>query len=258
MFVSCSKDWKVISATNVMNTTNGKESILTKEEEIKSAYSLSTLPAVRDSFALHEFNTTSVIPVYTFAICAGAFAEENDFSYNKDDKLPMFNIYCRASYLKQLDSFNIFKTAKLALGWFKEHFSVAPENKYDFVFVPGLKMIAMENYGCITFDDKFLDPTQTSIKNSYFHYLIVHELVHTWFGNSVTPEWWDDLWLNEAFATFLSYLCLKQLADRSPDEMGEFSNIWLLFNKQKAKGIIYDQFRTTHKVRDNVEDTAHS
>jgi hypothetical protein len=133
-----------------------------------------------------------------------------------------------------------------------------PYKKFDFVFVPELKIVAMENVGCITFDDKFIEPNRTSVENTYFHSIIVHELVHTWFGNYVTPEWWDDLWLNESFATFLSYLCLQQIAEVDNNYMSEYKVMWLQFAKSKTETIKRDQYSNTHKIRDICEDTSHA
>jgi hypothetical protein len=181
-------------------------------------------------------------------------------------------IFVRASQEKNLDSFSIFKTTKDVLKWFRENLTSAmPYKKIDHVFIPDFKPVAMENVGCITYNDSFLDPTQTILESSYFHMIIAHELSHTWFGNYVTPEWWDDLWLNESFATFLAHLALKQIGDKNAEikelkqSKGKKRNLyniheyqWLLFNRWKSKAVVYDQYKTTHKIRDDVEDTSHA
>ena len=87
------------------------------------------------------------------------------------------SIYVRKSLSKSVNCIQVFNTAKECLKWYSENISdIIPLNKIDHVFVPDLTMIAMENAGCITYDDKFLDPSQSSNDNTYFNMLIAHEL----------------------------------------------------------------------------------
>lgn len=257
LITACPEGWKVISTMNKKNEVVNKFEITAREKEINST--LLNIPKIREDFTIHEFETTPAIAMYTFAVCAGNFAEIEDFSYDKDDKLPQIRLYCRGFIEKAVDPFNIFKTAKETLKWFRENLtSFQPFEKFDLVFVPNFKQIAMENVGCITFDDKFLEPVQTPVETAYFHSLIAHEFAHTWFGNHVTPEWWDDLWLNESFSTFLSYLCLKQISENVEKHMEDFHIMWLLFSRAKSNAVVYDQYKSTHKIRDTVTDTAHA
>jgi aminopeptidase N len=87
------------------------------------------------------------------------------------------SVFVRRSLSKSVNSFQIFKIAKECLKWYLENISdVMPINKIDHVFVPDLKSIAMENVGCFTYDDKFLDSSQSANDNAYFHMIIAHEL----------------------------------------------------------------------------------
>lgn len=78
----------------------------------------------------------------------------------------------------------------------------------DFTFLPNLEIEAMEHVGLVTFDDEiYLREEHEADENYYLYrtYIIIHELVHMYFGNSVTLNFWDEVWLNESFATFFGY-----------------------------------------------------
>jgi len=68
----------------------------------------------------------------------------------------------------------------------------------------------MENVGCITYRDGYLSRGEklTRYRQEYVYNVILHEVSHMWFGNLVTPKWWDGLWLNEAFADMISFMCM--------------------------------------------------
>ena len=106
-----------------------------------------------------------------------------------------------------------------------------PFSKYDQVFVPEYNSGAMENVGCVTYNEAYLfrdkatDNEQLDRAETF-----LHELAHMWFGNLVTMRWWDDLWLNESFATYISYLAMT--------EATRFTNAWKVFNaRHQALGL---------------------
>jgi aminopeptidase N len=85
--------------------------------------------------------------------------------------------------------------------------------KYDQIFVPEFNSGAMENVGCVTFNENMLKrgdrmtlSDRLSLANTN-----LHELAHQWFGNLVTMKWWNDLWLNESFATYMAYLSMTSI-----------------------------------------------
>jgi aminopeptidase N len=84
-----------------------------------------------------------------------------------------------------------------------------PFAKHDHVFTPEHSFDAMENVGCVTYHERLLETSSISDKITLESH-ILHEIAHQWFGNLVTPQWWDELWLNESFATFLSFLALEK------------------------------------------------
>ncbi len=88
----------------------------------------------------------------------------------------------------------------------------------------------MENVGCVTFSEEYLfrDEMPSLAKRLQFANTNLHELAHMWFGNLVTMRWWDDLWLNESFATFMSYLAMEQSQD-----LKYFKHHWIEFLDEK-------------------------
>ena len=111
----------------------------------------------------------------------------------------------------------------------------------------------MENVGLVTYNELYCwkdKPTQQ--RRAKFSITVLHELAHMWFGNLVTMTWWDDLWLNESFATFISFLCQSQAVN------DEYTNTWVAFNNMKGFAYREDQKDTTHPVMGDITDTEES
>jgi len=95
----------------------------------------------------------------------------------------------------------------------------------------------MENVGLITYRDQFIqrDEFFTEQKKQYTRMVILHEVSHMWFGNLVTMKWWDDLWLNESFANFVSYLSLDE-----GEGTKHYAGAWSMFLDESFWGLTTD------------------
>jgi puromycin-sensitive aminopeptidase len=123
--------------------------------------------------------------------------------------------------------------------------------KLDQVGVPDFEAGAMENAGLVTYREValLLDPAIASLaQKKRVAEVVTHELAHQWFGNWVTMQWWDDLWLNEAFATWMAY----KVVDRWQPKW----RVWLDFDQGKAAAMHLDALRSTHPIRAEVRNAA--
>ena len=121
--------------------------------------------------------------------------------------------------------------------------------KLDQIGLPDFEFGAMENAGLVTYRETalLLDPAATSLPvKKRVAEVVTHELAHQWFGNWVTMDWWDDLWLNESFATWMAY---KIVAGWKPEW-----RIWLDFDQGKAAALGLDALRSTHPIHAEVRN----
>lgn len=164
-------------------------------------------------------------------------------------------IYARKSLLAQVTDFNeMFKVTQTGIRFYEKLFGKKyPFNKYDQVFVPEHNYGAMENVGCVTYNELYLyiGTTPTLAKRLRFSITNLHELAHMWFGNLVTMKWWDDLWLNESFATYMSFLSMT-----GSEELQYFDTAWTTFLRYKFWGINTDQKSSTHSICCDIKSTA--
>ena len=118
-----------------------------------------------------------------------------------------------------------------------------PYGKLDLLAVPDFEFGAMENAGAVTFRETLLlvDPkTVTLVEKKRVAEVITHELAHMWYGDLVTMAWWDDLWLNEAFATWMAF---KIVDDWKPEW-----KMWLDFESHRAPAFALDALESTHPI----------
>ncbi|EGR28567.1 hypothetical protein IMG5_172390 [Ichthyophthirius multifiliis] len=202
------------------------------------------------------FKKTKLLPSYLFAIMAGPYKEIT--CQNSYKKIPM-KIYVRESlmkYLLKLSDF-IFEITNKSMQIFEDLFQTEfVFSKYDQIFVPELTWGAMENASIVAISENSLFREDVdSTKKTRLGMTVSHELSHHWFGNYVTMKWWNDVWLNESFADFISHYALYLIQKNSPSEH-LLGDIWTVFNTRKAWGYKCDQQVTTHPISsDNLNNT---
>ncbi|MET0789765.1 MAG: aminopeptidase N [Cellulomonas sp.] len=206
---------------------------------------------VEKGTATWSFETTPRISSYITAIIAGPYHAEHRELTSADGRAIPLGVYCRGSLAEHLDTDNIVDITRAGFEFYEEAFGVPyPFAKYDQLFVPEFNAGAMENAGAVTFLESYVFrskvPEATIERRAV---TILHELAHMWFGDLVTMRWWDDLWLNESFATYISTLCQA--------EATEYTTAWTTFaNTEKAWAYAQDQLPSTHPIAADIPDVA--
>jgi aminopeptidase N len=213
---------------------------------VSASLAESTEPA-DDGRRRHRFSRTERFSTYLFPLVGGPYEVIRD----EHRGIPLA-LYTRRSLARQMasDSEELFEVTKQGFDYYAELFAQPyPFSKYDQLFMPEFNVGAMENVGAVTIHDSYVfrdPPTDTQRLDRAE--VILHELAHMWFGNLVTMRWWDDLWLNESFATYISFLALT--------EATRFKTAWRTFNGAvKLPAYRADQLPTTHPISADATDT---
>ena len=221
MAVTAPADWKVVSNSAVAATAEAQGGALR-----------------------HTFTRTEVMSTYLVALVAGPYAQWRDVH----DGIPL-GLYCRASLASHLDAEQLFTVTKQGFDFYHQAFGVRyPFGKYDQCFVPEFNAGAMENAGCVTFLEDFVFRSRvTRYVYERRAETLLHEMAHMWFGDLVTMRWWDDLWLNESFATWASVFAQA--------EATEYRHAWTTFaNVEKSWAYRQDQLPSSHPIACEIND----
>jgi aminopeptidase N len=191
-----------------------------------------------------HFPPTPRISTYITHVSAGPYA----VARAEHDGIPL-GIYCRQSLASYIDADEMFRITAQGFDFFHATFGLRyPFGKYDQLFVPEYKAGAMENAGAVTFlEDYIFRSRVTDVRHEERAETILHEMAHMWFGDLVTMRWWDDLWLNESFATWASLVAQSE-ATRWPDAWTTFCQVW------KAWAYRQDQLPSTHPIAADIVD----
>jgi aminopeptidase N len=202
-----------------------------------------------DGSKTHVYEQTKPMSTYLVALVAGPYAEWTDEFRDEDGTVIPLGLYCRSSLAEHMDAEEIFKLTKQGFSRYHKAFDFKyPFGKYDQCFVPEFNAGAMENVGCVTFREDYVFRSRVT---RYFYEArattILHEMAHMWFGDLVTMRWWDDLWLNESFATWASEFCMATAT--------EFTDAWTTFAiAEKSWAYRQDQLPSTHPVAADIQD----
>ncbi|KAM3868241.1 leucyl-cystinyl aminopeptidase [Diretmus argenteus] len=224
-----------------------KATFLVKISREPGYISLSNMPKVKttnltNGLMLDEFERSSV-KMSTYLV---AFIVANFTSVSKNVSNTLVSVYSVPE--KKEHTEYALETGCTLLKFYNSFFDIDyPLNKLDFVAIPDFLAGAMENWGLITFrETSLLVGKQSSpLEKQLVASVVAHELAHQWFGNLVTMSWWNDLWLNEGFATYMQYMSLQK----------EFSQLEIgnLFLAVRFRALAKDALNSSHAVSAQVD-----
>jgi aminopeptidase N len=194
-----------------------------------------------------DFPDTPPLSTYVPVVNAGPFYELRSERGGYD--LGVLTRQSLSPFLDR-DADELFEVTAQGLAFYGERFGLPfPQHTYDQVFLPDMGG-AMENYGCVSWTDSMIYRSEPTHSEREIRALILlHEMAHMWFGDIVTMRWWEDLWLNEAFAEWACHWAAEAAT--------RFTDAWAGFlADDKLSGYAADMAPTTHPIRQPVNDVA--
>ncbi|KAI5125384.1 aminopeptidase 2 [Nematocida parisii] len=194
-------------------------------------------------YTRHTFKPTPIMSTYLVAWVIG------ELDYVEKERIKVYTPLNQ----KETGVFSL-EVAVRCLKFFEEFFGIEYQmEKLDMVAIPNFSAGAMENWGLVTYRSSSLlyrEDSTSEINKVYIAETVCHELAHQWFGNLVTMKWWNDLWLNEGFATWAGTLATEYMAE----DMKLVYNPWELFLESDiTRGMIMDGKLSTHPINVKVE-----
>lgn len=220
--------------------------------EVSAPAGWQVVTAVREEETLQDgdrvrwrFPETRPFSTYLFPLHAGDYRVWED----EADGIPL-RLFARQALASHVVPGDWFRLTRQGFGFFQAYFDLPyPFAKYDQLIVPEFNIGGMENVAAVTYSERFVRRGAYTLEEmEQLANVLLHEMSHMWFGDLVTPRWWDGLWLKEAFATYMAFLAQA--------EATEYDEAWHQFYAtSKQRGYVADQQVTTHPVEVPVEDT---
>ncbi|SDK65541.1 aminopeptidase N [Microbulbifer yueqingensis] len=199
-----------------------------------------------DDYRHWHFPQTKKFSSYILPLHAGPYRVWEDDA----DGIPL-RLMARQTLAANVKPEDWFTFTKQSFEFFQDYFAIEyPFGKYDQVIVPDFTIGAMENVAAVTFNEAYVSRGEkTQAERQRLANVIAHEMAHMWFGDLVTMDWWNGLWLKESFATYMAYLALAENSD--------FDDVWENFYlRSKQSAYDADGLMTTHPIELPVANTA--
>ena len=192
-----------------------------------------------------SFPESAKFSSYIFSLHAGNYAVWED----KFEDIPL-RLFARQSLAEYVKTEEWFEPTKQSFKFFNDYFDVRyPFVKYDQIVAPDFNAGAMENVAAVTFNEGYIARGEKStLAKMSLANVIAHEMAHMWFGDLVTMRWWNGLWLNESFATYMANLAINEASD--------FDNAWdVFYSGTKQWAYRSDDSVNTHAIELPVPST---